>query len=370
MRPIRIYLDSSDYANFSKATLEPRYKAVYDFLIQKLDEGAIEIGYSAWNVFELIQKADEQFRADRVRRADALRSLCRGKAFPHPMDFETGHRFPNDGLWVPRSVANVVSARGFREKMREAVKENEKLTRAQKRRLSSTDGLKLLVSEFDFASAEREILSRFPVTDKFKHEKYFSRLLSGNISDSAFNKEASRWLFDPAHLFMTYYQYSDIDPLDFIKKSNDKLDDFFQQFFSARSAAEDAYEKYQGAQKDIKKFYDDIGVRIPERFREKVKKPARTLDIGLDTTRKVNGTSIGIFNCYMNAIMSGRANRSPSDLADAVHITHVSSCDLLRCDKKMFAIFKDCPFIPAQKLVPRIEEIPDRINELLLVIGT
>jgi hypothetical protein len=62
----------------------------------------IEIGLSYHIVFELLQKATLEHRADRIERARLLSELCERNALPYPSDLGQGFRFSNDGLWVPR----------------------------------------------------------------------------------------------------------------------------------------------------------------------------------------------------------------------------------------------------------------------------
>jgi hypothetical protein len=66
MRPIRLHLDTSDYAIMYRAAPGTPEARVRDELIGLKESGRIEIGMSYHVVFELLQKAEPRFRDDLV----------------------------------------------------------------------------------------------------------------------------------------------------------------------------------------------------------------------------------------------------------------------------------------------------------------
>src|ERR1700726_1835648 len=93
MSPIRVYLDTSDYAVMYRAPPNEPAGRVRDELLQMKKSGRIEIGLSYHVVFELLQKAEPNFRADRLARARLLMQLCETNAFPYPTDLPRGYGF-------------------------------------------------------------------------------------------------------------------------------------------------------------------------------------------------------------------------------------------------------------------------------------
>jgi hypothetical protein len=90
MRPIHLHLDTSDYAAMYCALPGTTAERVRDELREMTENGRIEIGLSYHVVFELLQKAEPQFRPDRLARARLLKQLCGQNAFPYPSDLGQG----------------------------------------------------------------------------------------------------------------------------------------------------------------------------------------------------------------------------------------------------------------------------------------
>src|SRR5262249_43010749 len=102
MRPIRVHLDTSDYAAMYAAAPGTEAAHVRERLKTLVRAGRIAIGLSYHVVFELLQDAAPQYREDRLARARLLAELCGQNAFPYPSDLGQGYRFSTDGVWVPR----------------------------------------------------------------------------------------------------------------------------------------------------------------------------------------------------------------------------------------------------------------------------
>src|SRR5690242_19409303 len=102
MRPLRLHLDTSDYAAMYAAGPGTEPARIREQLKELVRNGQIAIGLSYHVVFEVLQDAPPQYREDRLARARLLAELCEQNAFPYPSDLGQGYRFSSDGLWVPR----------------------------------------------------------------------------------------------------------------------------------------------------------------------------------------------------------------------------------------------------------------------------
>jgi hypothetical protein len=83
MTPVRLHLDTSDYAAMYNAQPDSPGARIRDRLLEMKATGLIEIGLSHHVVFELLQEASPEFRADRIARAQMLTKLCDRNAFPY-----------------------------------------------------------------------------------------------------------------------------------------------------------------------------------------------------------------------------------------------------------------------------------------------
>src|SRR6516162_1715939 len=92
LRPIRLHLDTSDYAAMYCAVPGSAAAQVRDFLKRMAELGKIQIGLSYHVVFELLQKATLEYREDRLARALLPVELCGKNAFPYPTDLGQGYK--------------------------------------------------------------------------------------------------------------------------------------------------------------------------------------------------------------------------------------------------------------------------------------
>ena len=109
LRPIRLHLDTSDYAAIYCAPPGSPVAKVGGFLKRMAEQGKIQIGLSYHVVFELLQKAAPEYREDRLARARLLVELCGKYAFPYPTDLGRGYKFSTEGLWIPRIEAAIAA---------------------------------------------------------------------------------------------------------------------------------------------------------------------------------------------------------------------------------------------------------------------
>lgn len=100
MRPLVIYLDTNDYSAFSSDQMNAKDAFVYDFLMRKLHEKEIVIGFSFQNLFELMQDFSPEHFQDRINRMNTIHKICGNNAFRFPENLD-GDVFTNDGRWYP-----------------------------------------------------------------------------------------------------------------------------------------------------------------------------------------------------------------------------------------------------------------------------
>jgi hypothetical protein len=106
---------------------------VRDKLRELAQSGQIEIGLSYHIVFELLQKAQPQFREDRLARARLLTELCGRNAFPYPTDLGRGERFSTEGLWMPRVDLEEVEIEPIVKHMMDELMRRAEFNRHQRR---------------------------------------------------------------------------------------------------------------------------------------------------------------------------------------------------------------------------------------------
>src|SRR4029077_5286669 len=136
LQPIRLHLDTSDYAAMYCALPGSPAATVRDFLKRMAALGKIQIGLSYHVVFELLQKAAPQYREDRLARARLLVELCGKNAFPYPTDLGQGDKVSTGGLWIPRIELEDFEVENIVDHYADAVARQLNLNRPQRRAFS------------------------------------------------------------------------------------------------------------------------------------------------------------------------------------------------------------------------------------------
>jgi hypothetical protein len=137
---------------------------VRDFLKPMAELGKIQIGLSYHVVFELLQKAAPQYRADRLARARLLVELCGKNAFPYPTDLRQGYEFWTEGLWTPRIELQDFEVENLVDHYAETVARQLNLSRQRRRAFSKRQNL------VNWAKADKRRLREFPWSAPFRTE--------------------------------------------------------------------------------------------------------------------------------------------------------------------------------------------------------
>jgi hypothetical protein len=209
VRPIRLHLDTSDYAAMYCALPGSDWAKVRDFLKGMVELGKIQIGLSYHVVFELLQKATPQYREDRLARARLLVELCGKNAFPYPTDLGQGDKFSTEGLWIPRIELEDFEVENIVDHYADAVARQLNLSRPQRRAFSN------LRNFVKWARADERRLREFPWSapfgPKFAESGEFRRYVLGEITREEANNRLRCYLTDPVSIYNTWFDYYGLD---------------------------------------------------------------------------------------------------------------------------------------------------------------
>jgi hypothetical protein len=207
MPPLRLHLDTSDYAAMYRAQAGTQEALVRDELIAMKESGRIEIGLSYHVVFELLQEADPKFRDDRLARARLLTQLCGQNAFPDPSDLGKGHGFSTEGLWVPRIYLDEIEIERLVRLAMEATTCRPEPHRRKRRALSKR---RYFVEWVRNNSAEvRQLMGgEWPLLfgKDFATSGDLRRYILGEISRDEANKKLRFYITDPVTFYEIWYE--------------------------------------------------------------------------------------------------------------------------------------------------------------------
>ena len=215
MRPLRLHLDTSDYAIMYRAVPGPSAAQTRDALKKLAQTHKIEIGLSYHVVFELLQKAGPKHRADRLERARLLSELCERNALPYPSDLGQGFRFSNDGLWVPRIDLEEVEIENVVQHLMHVVTIHPDSSRHEQRAHAKRKYLKAWVR--DYPACANQLHARvwpFLFAHDFVTDGDLARYLSEDMNREVANKKLRFHITDPVSVYTTYFDlYGRDDPI-------------------------------------------------------------------------------------------------------------------------------------------------------------
>jgi hypothetical protein len=207
MRPLRLHLDTSDYAAMHAAAPGTEPARVREHLKALAQAGRIAIGLSYHVVFELLQDAAPQHRDDRLARARLLAELCGQNAFPYPSDLGQGYRFSTDGLWVPRIDLEDTEIERVLEATVAGLRRHPALPRNRRRLLARRQHI------LAWAREDPEGFAQFAgecwpllFARSFAEDGDLGHYLLGTLSREEANRRIWIYFTDPVQVYRTWFE--------------------------------------------------------------------------------------------------------------------------------------------------------------------
>lgn len=372
MRPVRLHLDTSDYAALYRAKAGTPEFRVRDELIKMKDNGRIEIGLSYHVVFELLQEATPEFRDDRLARARLLTQLCGQNAFPYPSDLGTDSRFSKAGLWVPRIDLEEIEIECLVRWAMETIASSPGLSRRERRAFSKrsyfVEWVRANPSNF-----MRIMDARWPLPfgKEFVERGDFQHYILGELARDEANKALYFHITDPVTVYETWFEkYKWTNP---IPERRDKMADKMEEMLKALKAMLDGQKSLKTEIEDainatgenalspdgreaLKKLKKDVQV-----FRTEItspdelsKHPAWIKIVGEDGALLASQ----IFHAFYREKREFRR----SDAIDMIHAMYLPHTDLWRGDKDFSNLLIKNRVSFHERVVPSLAELLDRIE--------
>ena len=370
LRPIRLHLDTSDYAEMYRALPGSPAAKVRDFLKPMAERGKIQIGLSYHVVFELLQKAAPEYREDRLARARLLVELCGKNAFPYPTDLGQGYKFSTEGLWIPCIELEDFEVESIVAHYADAVARQLNLSRQQRRAFSRRRNL------VNWARADERRLREFPWTapfgPKFAESGEFRRYVLGEITRAEANAKLRCYLTDPVNIYNTWFdQYGMDNPIvdrrdQMASKLTLMLSELKQMLAEQaalraglRSAltatgvnalSTPAREKLTALERDAKTFASEI--QSPEELTKNVPR-----------WKELFGEESGLIAAQiLYAFHKDGREIKNSDGIDLIHAMYLPHADLWRGDKAFSTLLMNNRIDFCTRIVRSLAELPGRIE--------
>ena len=380
MRPVRLHLDTSDYAIMYKAAPGTVQAHVRNELKQMAQNGRIEIGLSYHVVFELLQQAPPKFREDRLARARLLTELCGQHAFPYPSDLGQGYTFSSAGLWIPRIDVKDFEVEHLVQGVMNIAMRHPDLDRREQRLLSKRNS---------FVSWVRRHPSRLhplpgeqwplPFGREFVESGDFRRYMLGQMTRSDANRKLLFYLTDPETVYKTWFEhYGMPNP---VAERRDMMASKLMLMLNELPAM---LAKQEALCADVKKALAATGDNGPdpetrqnllkldhdlESFRAELTSPQELSDQVPRWKELVGEKAALVAAQILYAFHGERREIKRSDAIDLLHAMYLPHADLWRGDKAFSNLLIKHKVDFNDRVVPTLLELPQRIETEIVRIG-
>jgi hypothetical protein len=354
IRPVRVYLDTSDYVRMYRAQSGTQEAAARELLSAMVQRGEIEIGLSEHVIFELLQRAEPKDREDRLARARLLTGLCGQNAFPYPTDLGKGHCFSKEGVWFEQSCLEILDIEYIVGQLKQIAARHPQIGRNERRALRKNFA--------DWVCRNPSILTPIPETvwplpigKEFLEQGNLSlrRYILGQVSRCQANREMRLYFSDPATVYKVHFEHLGYaNPV--IQRRDQLSSDIIRILEQLHNELiPELVHEIQQAQ---------LPYKVRNEYEQKVKEllspheiPALTELFGQKSAK----VTIQILYAFLS-----EKNRSfqRSDAIDLIHAMYLPHTDLWRRDRAFTNLLAKYKVDYHERVVRTLFELPSRIE--------
>ncbi|MGD0764263.1 MAG: hypothetical protein ABR929_13935 [Roseiarcus sp.] len=373
MRPIRLHLDTSDYAAMYRAEPGTMPARVRDELMEMVGGGRIEIGLSYHVFFELMRKAEPKHREDRLKRAGLLKELCGRNAFPYPTDLPHGPAFSTEGLWLPRIDIEEIEIERVVESMMRAIALHPEVTRHELRVLSKRKYFARWASDNParFAQFAQQV---WPLKfgTAFVESGDLRRYVSEEVTRNDANLKLRFDITDPVIAYEVWFErYGRDDPI--AERRNNIASHLVLVLQEVQSMLGGAADLHARVKEAIALRGDDaLSADGRERllklradlkaFRAEITSPQELCERVPRWKELLGGQASLVAAQILFAFHREKRAIKQSDGIDFVHAMYLPYCDLWRGDKAFSDLLIKHRVNFCERAVPTLASVPERIE--------
>jgi hypothetical protein len=370
--PLRLHLDTSDYAAMYNAVDGTAPANVRGELKALVQQGLIRIGLSYHVVFELLQKAEPTYREDRLARAKLLVELCGDNALPYPTDLGSGHSFSSDRIWIPRIEVTEFEVENLLRHTKTAIGHELHLNRHERRRFTNQHYFAYWLKR----DPRRLLRLPWPVPfPQFIQSGDLRRYALGEMSRDEANRRIRFYLTDPKTVYDTWFMYygKENPIVDRRDQMDDKLttimhdlDDMLnkrnllQAEINAALSQKGESALTQGAQQKLSGLRREV-----KQFRKELLSPEELTKNAPQWAKRFGGDA-GLLSAQIYyAFHNERRQIKRSDSIDIIHAMYLPHTDLWRGDRAFSTLLINNKVNFSERIVPSLVELPRRVGALL-----
>lgn len=372
-RPL-IYLDSSDYLDFSATNCPSPKKEVHRYLLEKVQLDEIDIAFSFFIVGEVLREFNLKHFDNRLVRAQTVMALTKGLTFRHPI-IDPQAPLSTEGIWFPDvSLPDFFSPQNLNNRIRaeiEAALKEKGAPRAERRCALSRANLRRQLQNLpDKPESFSSSMPRLDVPFEVIEKNTFRDLALGRISTDQAEKTFQQLLTN-LELMVRAMSYTDDQ-------------------YSIRTFVSEVYAHVDHALNNLEKLFSEASEKVKsttELYRKLKRENLRDTEV-LRQAKEIRRISernfLEIFGnifssaasaeytfpnqiaaAYVQSQLRPQQTRQSSDVVDIFHASYLPYCNLWRGDGTFSQTLIDADVDHNAKIVPSILDLPNRIEALL-----
>lgn len=362
-RPLRVYLDSSDYSTLSDSRkANHSLDKVRNDLLRFARSGEVEFRFSGAHICE-ISPLNMDSQAAAQARADLLADLCGTRALISPTCLIKrellGHGasvtpYADNGDWFPEMALNFGPAcvlEEVRAEVRKQLTSTDGLNRAQKRaKLREVEGRKLDKAVEKALHESRDmlmtrIMEQLPMRDEDAETMY--NYVRGSAPPKAAEEAFLNGLRDPRWMtsWFAHLGHSMLPLTQSLRKPGEDIAALMSRLAKDVSGYEDKTGKHVALGRE--RFKAQLLTELPKHLSRMVLEsqglPPREID-PKNLHRSAPGFSAMLstfVECALQSFSSSPRTPKRSDFLDAIHVTYTPYVDIFRADRFTASILKD-----------------------------
>jgi|GEM_PF-4720967 len=380
MRKLVVYLDTSDFAEFSKATPSEVHQQTLDTLRQLVVSEKIVLAYSPYHLGELLRDFDDQHFENRLDRAKVISSLCGRNCMRHLFADELPGALADDGSWFPTNIPlPTYTKHSMLREARESLAEDPRwasFPRHERRRIGSKkfllDYIRTHSGVFDPLPLGEEI----PQPQAYRDKNVFYDFLMGRATNADIGEYLSEYFRDP-ELLVHLLKHSPSNR-GVLAKTIDgmfaNLDAAAAGFNEEMEQLRSSFQRLRNAERELKVQQDKLRKHgVPVKPYKRSLRPPPPIDdsqaryAAMVEKLQNSGTTskfpnlIYPYAAYLNDSTTSNRERKPSDAIDIFHASYLPNVDIWRGDTYFSTMLIRQKIPGHEKIVPKIGQLIDRI---------
>lgn len=316
---------------------------LFNYLKHRVELGDIVIVFSFSIIMELLQEFDDRYSEDRKARALFIKELCKSNVFKFFQDIGVSEDAYNDvSDWLPEFFKKEFEIDSFVSRLVDGLLREPDFPKYLKKIVAKGNGINRLLVKKPYLFNLREL--KFFFSEECYEKDIIRSYILGTISKCEASRLLQTSFSDPQNFFNNYFGIQGLSNF------------FTKPFHKASEALHTLIEKTN----EIIRVDPSVGSEMEQFDVEKYW--MRIYDFFPPHTRE-------LINAYIRDNHK-KSHLQRSDAADITHAIYIKYSDLWRGDKHFSNLLIRQKIVGHEKIVPKLKDLPSRIDDALILSGS